>query len=103
MCSHSSNKTEFIILFIFNADSVCYLTGIHFDLIIVIPLRVPLDASPVMYLFHDWALGVLHTKIIGALTLMGPNWWLKAALDQVCYIYKFIDLIRHERIIREYQ
>lgn len=59
------------------------LLGIHFDLIIIIPLRVPVDATPVMYPFHDWALGVLHTKIIGALTLMGPNWWLKNALDQV--------------------
>lgn len=49
----------------------------------MIPLRVPVDATPVMYLSQDWVLGVFHTKIIGALTLMGPNWWLKNSLEQV--------------------
>lgn len=32
---------------------------------------------------QDWALGVLHAKIIAAITLMGPQWWLKAAIEQV--------------------
>uniref|UniRef100_A0A8I5NKC4 E3 ubiquitin-protein ligase MARCHF6 n=1 Tax=Papio anubis TaxID=9555 RepID=A0A8I5NKC4_PAPAN len=31
----------------------------------------------------DWALGVLHAKIIAAITLMGPQWWLKTVIEQV--------------------
>lgn len=34
-------------------------------------------------LVQDWALGVLHAKIIAAITLMGPQWWLKAVIEQV--------------------
>lgn len=43
--------------FIFNCSSLCYL--------------------------QDWALGVLHAKIIAAITLMGPQWWLKTVIEQV--------------------
>lgn len=32
---------------------------------------------------QDWALGVLHAKIIAAITLMGPQWWLKTVIEQV--------------------
>lgn len=32
---------------------------------------------------QDWALGVLHAKIICAVTLMGPQFWLKQAIEQV--------------------
>lgn len=35
------------------------------------------------FVFQDWALGVLHAKIIAAITLMGPQWWLKAVIEQV--------------------
>ncbi|XP_064467380.1 E3 ubiquitin-protein ligase MARCHF6-like isoform X2 [Ornithodoros turicata] len=59
------------------------LMGLLFDLIIIIPLRVPLNSTPLFYLWHDWALGVLHTKIICAITLMGPNWWLKRVIEEV--------------------
>lgn len=33
--------------------------------------------------FQDWAMGVLHAKIICAITLMGPSWWLKRVIEQV--------------------
>ncbi|KAL3181320.1 hypothetical protein MRX96_008815 [Rhipicephalus microplus] len=59
------------------------LMGLLFDLVVIIPLRVPLNATPLFYLWHDWALGVLHTKIICAVTLMGPNWWLKRVIDEM--------------------
>ena len=36
-----------------------------------------------MFPFQDWALGVLQFKIIICLTLMGPQWWLKRAIEQV--------------------
>ncbi|XP_070576243.1 E3 ubiquitin-protein ligase MARCHF6-like [Ptychodera flava] len=59
------------------------LLGLLFELVIVAPLRVPLDQSPVFFPWQDWALGVLHTKIICAITMMGPSWWLKRAMEQV--------------------
>jgi len=42
--------------------------------------------------FQDWALGVLHTKIICAVTMMGPQWWLKRVIEQVSKeVYTWID------------
>ncbi|KAG7275041.1 hypothetical protein CRUP_001761 [Coryphaenoides rupestris] len=45
--------------------------------------EVPLDQTPLFYPWQDWALGVLHAKIIAAITLMGPQWWLKTVIEQV--------------------
>ncbi|XP_023678192.1 E3 ubiquitin-protein ligase MARCHF6-like isoform X2 [Paramormyrops kingsleyae] len=59
------------------------LLGLLFEQVIVAPLRVPLDQTPLFYPWQDWALGVLHAKIIAAVTLMGPQWWLKAVIEQV--------------------
>ncbi|XP_072013258.1 LOW QUALITY PROTEIN: E3 ubiquitin-protein ligase MARCHF6-like [Amphiura filiformis] len=59
------------------------LLGLLFELVVVVPLRVPLDQSPVFFPWQDWALGVLHAKIICAITMMGPTWWLKTVLEQV--------------------
>lgn len=88
------------------------LLGLLFELVVVAPLRVPLDQTPLFfpwqvrirscvfrpqfplcrinYLFlfsQDWALGVLHMKIICAVTMMGPNWWLKRNLEQVPHVW----------------
>lgn len=49
-------------------------------------------------MWQDWALGVLHAKIIAAITLMGPQWWLKNVIEQVsltsylplCMILKYM-------------
>ncbi|KAM5156899.1 E3 ubiquitin-protein ligase MARCHF6 isoform 2-T2 [Mantella aurantiaca] len=65
------------------AGFVPLLLGLLFELVIVAPLRVPLDQTPLFYPWQDWALGVLHTKIIAAITLMGPQWWLKTVIEQV--------------------
>ncbi|XP_031563606.1 E3 ubiquitin-protein ligase MARCH6-like [Actinia tenebrosa] len=62
---------------------VPFLLGLLFELIVVIPLRVPYDQTPLYFPWQDWALGVLHMKIICAVTMMGPNWWLKRVLEQV--------------------
>nr|KAG5690984.1 hypothetical protein BaRGS_007331 [Batillaria attramentaria] len=59
------------------------LLGLLFELVVVAPLRVPLDQSPVFFPWQDWALGVLHAKIICAITMMGPQWWLKRVMEQV--------------------
>lgn len=92
------------------AGVIPLLLGLLFELVIVAPLRVPLDQTPLFYPwqvlldvgssfgmlvivvafyfnkfthFQDWALGVLHAKIIAAITLMGPQWWLKTVIEQV--------------------
>ncbi|XP_068195971.1 E3 ubiquitin-protein ligase MARCHF6-like [Antennarius striatus] len=59
------------------------LLGLLFELVIVVPYRVPLDQTPLFYLWQIWALGVLHAKIISAFTVLGPQWWLKTAIEQV--------------------
>ncbi|KAF0310942.1 E3 ubiquitin-protein ligase MARCH6 [Amphibalanus amphitrite] len=60
---------------------LCY--GLLLEVVVIVPIRVPLNQTPVFFVFQDWALGVLYTKITCAITMMGPNWWLKAALEQV--------------------
>ena len=47
------------------------------------PVRVSLNQSPVFFLWQDWALGAMYTKITIALTFMGPDWWLKRAIEQL--------------------
>ncbi|KAH8278272.1 hypothetical protein KR044_009431, partial [Drosophila immigrans] len=58
------------------------LFGLLLEQVVVIPLRVPLRNMPIRFLWQDWALGVLYTKIAIALTLMGPDWHLKRALER---------------------
>ncbi|XP_048832439.1 E3 ubiquitin-protein ligase MARCHF6-like [Brienomyrus brachyistius] len=65
------------------AGVIPLLLGLLFEQVIVAPLRVPLDQTPLFYPWQDWALGVLHAKIIAAVTLMGPQWWLKVVIEQV--------------------
>ncbi|XP_064599110.1 E3 ubiquitin-protein ligase MARCHF6-like [Liolophura sinensis] len=59
------------------------LLGLLFELVVVAPLRVPLDQSPVFFPWQDWALGILHAKIVCAVTMMGPQWWLKRVMEQI--------------------
>ncbi|XP_066577562.1 E3 ubiquitin-protein ligase MARCHF6 [Amia ocellicauda] len=72
-----------LIVAILLAGVIPLLLGLLFELVIVAPLRVPLDQTPLFYPWQDWALGVLHAKIIAAITLMGPQWWLKTVIEQV--------------------
>lgn len=94
------------VLAVFLVGVVPLLIGLLFEQTLVAPLRVPLNQSPVFFawqvscssqtrfslsialvltrsVMQDWALGVLHTKIICGLTLMGPNWWLKRHVEEV--------------------
>uniref|UniRef100_H3CLH0 E3 ubiquitin-protein ligase MARCHF6 n=1 Tax=Tetraodon nigroviridis TaxID=99883 RepID=H3CLH0_TETNG len=71
-----------LVLALVLAGLVPLLLGLLFELVIVAPLR-PLDQTPLFSPWQDWALGVLHAKIIAAITLMGPQWWLKAVIEQV--------------------
>ncbi|KAK0151305.1 E3 ubiquitin-protein ligase MARCH6 [Merluccius polli] len=72
-----------LVVAILVAGVIPLLLGLLFELVIVAPLRVPLDQTPLFYPWQDWALGVLHAKIIAAITLMGPTWWLKTVIEQV--------------------
>lgn len=58
------------------------LFGLLLELVVVVPLRVPLEQTPVLFIWQDWALGVLYTKIACAVTMMGPDWPLRAAIER---------------------
>ncbi len=58
------------------------LIGLLFDVVIIIPLRVPLNQTPIFYLWQDWAFGVLHTKVICGIAMMG-EWRLREVLEEV--------------------
>lgn len=103
------------------AGVIPLLLGLLFELVIVAPLRVPLDQTPLFYPwqvlldvgssfgmfvilvafyfnkfthFQDWALGVLHAKIIAAITLMGPQWWLKTVIEQVGFQMRDLTVLK---------
>ncbi|XP_051166426.1 E3 ubiquitin-protein ligase MARCHF6 [Leptopilina boulardi] len=58
------------------------LFGLLLELVVVVPLRVPLEQNPILFIWQDWALGVLYTKIATALTMMGPEWRLRLAIEK---------------------
>ncbi|XP_046441490.1 E3 ubiquitin-protein ligase MARCHF6-like isoform X3 [Daphnia pulex] len=59
------------------------LFGLLLDLVVVVPLRVAVNQSPIFSLSQDWSLGVLYTKIVCGLTMMSPDWWLKHSLEKL--------------------
>lgn len=58
------------------------LFGLLLELVLVVPLRVPLDQTPVLFVWQDWALGVLYTKIACAMAMMGPETRMRAAIEK---------------------
>ncbi|XP_042863946.1 E3 ubiquitin-protein ligase MARCHF6-like [Penaeus japonicus] len=75
--------TKALVALVVVAVIVPLMVGVLMELVIVIPLRVPLHQTPIIFLWQDWALGVLYTKIMCALVMMGPNWWLKTNLEHI--------------------
>ncbi|XP_053953116.1 E3 ubiquitin-protein ligase MARCHF6 [Anastrepha ludens] len=71
-----------VLIFVLMLGVIPLLFGLLLELVVVIPLRVPFYQTPIHFLWQDWALGVLYTKIAIALTLMGPDWHLKRALER---------------------
>lgn len=69
-------------IFVLMLGVVPLMFGLLLELVVVVPLRVPLNQTPVLFLFQDWALGVLYTKIACALIFMGPENRVKRALEQ---------------------
>lgn len=64
------------------------LIGLLFELLVIVPLRVPINESPVFLLYQDWALGLIFLKIWTRLVMLGQmapltddSWRIK--FDQV--------------------
>ncbi|KAJ8572374.1 hypothetical protein K7X08_008885 [Anisodus acutangulus] len=60
------------------------LIGLLFELLVIVPMRVPIDESPVFLLYQDWALGLIFLKIWTRLVmldhmmpLLDESWRLK--------------------------
>ena len=66
--------------------------GLLLEVVALMPARVPLNQSPVFFLWQDWALGAMYTKITIALTFMGPDWWLKRAIEQLYQVKLALNL-----------
>lgn len=70
------------VIFVLLLGVIPLLFGLLLELVVVIPFRVPFNETPIHFLWHDWALGVLYTKIAVALTLMGPEWGFRRAIER---------------------
>lgn len=71
-----------VLIIILLVGVIPLMFGLLLELVVVIPLRVNIRWTPVYFIWQDWALGVLYTKIAIALTFMGPDWHLKRALER---------------------
>lgn len=50
-------------LYCFQIFIIPVLIGLLFELLVIVPMRVPIDESPVFLLYQDWALGLIFLKI----------------------------------------
>lgn len=55
------------------------LIGLLFELLVIVPMRVPVDESPVFLLYQDWALGLIFLKI-----------WTRLVSQYASYIFAYI-------------
>ncbi|PIN08737.1 Ubiquitin--protein ligase [Handroanthus impetiginosus] len=46
------------------------LIGLLFELLVIVPMRVPVDESPVFLLYQDWAMGLIFLKIWTRLVML---------------------------------
>ncbi|XP_065871264.1 probable E3 ubiquitin ligase SUD1 isoform X1 [Euphorbia lathyris] len=46
------------------------MIGLLFELLVIVPMRVPVDESPVFLLYQDWALGLIFLKIWTRLVML---------------------------------
>ncbi|KAH0551277.1 hypothetical protein KQX54_001337 [Cotesia glomerata] len=70
------------IAFVLLVGVIPLLFGLLLELVVVVPLRVPLEQNPILFIWQDWALGVLYTKIATAVIMMGPEWRLRTAIEK---------------------
>ncbi|KAI3712263.1 hypothetical protein L1987_70814 [Smallanthus sonchifolius] len=64
------------------------LIGLLFELLIIVPMRVPVDESPVFLLYQDWAFGLIFLKI----------WTQLVMLDQLAPLVDDSWRVKFERV-----
>ncbi|KAL8143754.1 hypothetical protein V2J09_016786 [Rumex salicifolius] len=64
------------------------LIGLLFELLVIVPMRVPINESPVFLLYQDWALGLIFLKI----------WTRLVMLDQMMPLVDVTWRIKFERV-----
>ncbi|XXG63804.1 hypothetical protein AAC387_Pa05g1907 [Persea americana] len=64
------------------------LIGLLFELLVIVPMRVPIDESPVFLLYQDWALGLVFLKI----------WTRLVMLDQMAPLVDESWRVKFERV-----
>jgi len=57
--------------------------GLLFQQVVISPISCNHDQTPVISVWQVWALGALLAKILTALVLTGPQWWLREAIDTI--------------------
>jgi hypothetical protein len=58
-----SKGFELLNILVFQIFVIPVLIGLLFELLVIVPMRVPVDESPVFLLYQDWALGLIFLKI----------------------------------------
>ncbi|KAK9060353.1 hypothetical protein SSX86_021057 [Deinandra increscens subsp. villosa] len=64
------------------------LIGLLFELLVIVPMRVPVDESPVFLLYQDWAFGLIFLKI----------WTQLVMLDQLAPLVDDSWKVKFERV-----
>lgn len=82
MFSATVNYALAAVMFLLMFGVVPLLFGLLLELVVVVPLRVPINQTPVLFLIQDWTLGVLYTKITCGVLMMGPDTALKLAIER---------------------
>lgn len=58
-----SKGFDLLDILVFQIFVIPVLIGLLFELLVIVPMRVPVDESPVFLLYQDWALGLIFLKI----------------------------------------
>ncbi|KAK1430314.1 hypothetical protein QVD17_12963 [Tagetes erecta] len=66
-CSIVAKSSILLSIWIF---MIPVMIGLLFELLVIVPMRVPVDESPVFLLYQDWALGLIFLKIWTRLVMM---------------------------------
>lgn len=67
------------------------LIGLLFELLVIVPMRVPVDESPVFLLYQDWALGLIFLKIWTRLVTYRTTYVLAFKLELNAYPLCLLD------------
>ncbi|KAF8410096.1 hypothetical protein HHK36_002618 [Tetracentron sinense] len=66
-CSIALKSSALLLIWIF---VIPVLIGLLFELLVIVPMRVSVDESPVFLLYQDWALGLIFLKIWTRLVML---------------------------------